>query len=335
MAKITLKTIADKMNVSTVAVFKALNNQTGVSDPLRRKIKAYAKSVGYVGKSSHQSINKKRFLFFINQDFFLTPSEQYYSTIFYYLTSELSKVNSMLQISFFEPDQPVEKIKTTIASFNPDGVFFACEVSPKILQFMEKHPVPSVFIDIYSPLYSCNFLYVDNYQVSYMLAHYLIDKGHAKIGFIGNINKTTSISDRYMGYVKAMNEKGLRIDPSWHINENIERQMSLFDLPLNDLPTAFICHCDSAAQKLYSLLSVNGLKVPDDVSVISFDNTMLCENLLPKLTSVGPNKDSIARKAFGAMVEAIKGKHTLVQLRSHLVERDSVKNLNPVSEALD
>ncbi|HOJ44802.1 MAG TPA: LacI family DNA-binding transcriptional regulator [Bacilli bacterium] len=335
MAKITLKTIADKMNVSTVAVFKALNNQSGVSDPLRRKIKAYAKSVGYVGKSSHQGINKKRFLFFINQDFFLTPSEQYYSTIFYYLTSELAKVNSMLQISFLEPEQPVEKIKTTIANFNPDGVFFACEVSQKILQFMEKHPVPSVFIDIYSPLFSCNFLYVDNYQVSYMLAHYLIDKGHTKIGFIGNINKTTSISDRYMGYVKAMNEKGLRIDPAWHINENIERQVSLFDLPLNNLPTAYICHCDSAAQKLYSLLSVNGLKVPDDVSVISFDNTMLCENLMPKLTSVGPNKDSVARKAFGAMVDAIKGKHALVQLRSHLVERESVKDLNPVSEVID
>jgi len=335
MAKITLKTIADKMNVSTVAVFKALNNQQGVSDPLRRKIKAYAKSVGYVGKSSHQSINKKRFLFFINQDFFLTPSEQYYSTIFYYLTSELAKVNSMLQISFIEPEQPIEKIKATIANFNPDGVFFACEVSQKILQFMEKHPVPSVFIDIYSPLYSCNFLYVDNYQVSYMLAHYLIEKGHTKIGFIGNITKTTSISDRYMGYVKAMNEKGLPLNQAWHINENIERQMSIFDLPLDNMPTSFICHCDSAAQKLYSVLSLNGLQVPDDVSVISFDNTMLCENLMPKLTSVGPNKDSVARKAFGAMVDAIKGKHALIQLRSHLVERESVKDLNIATESID
>ncbi|MFA5235381.1 MAG: LacI family DNA-binding transcriptional regulator [Bacilli bacterium] len=329
MAKITLQSIAEKMNVSTVAVFKALNNQKGVSESLRRKVKAYAKSVGYTGKVSQQGINKKRFLFFINQDFFLTPSEQYYSTIFYFLTSELAKVNSMLQVAFIEPEQPVEKVKSVMSAFKPDGVFFACELSPQILKHMEKSEMPTIFIDIFSPLYSCNFIYVDNYQASYMLTHYLIGKGHKRIGFVGDITQTTSISDRYFGYVKAMNEAGLTADPQWHVNQNIERIPSIPALPLEHMPTAYICHCDSAAQKLYTSLSVNGLRVPEDVSVVSFDNTTLCDNLMPRLTSIGPHKDSMARKAFSAMVEAIKGKRSLVQIRSHLVERDSVKTLEP------
>ncbi len=327
MAKITLQHIAEKMNVSTVAVFKALNNQKGVSEPLRRKIKSYAKTVGYAGKSSQLGINKKRFLFFINQDFFLTPSEQYYSTIFYFLTGELTKVNSMLQVAFIEPEQPVEKIQGVIATFNPDGVFFACELSPKILKYMEKRDLPSIFIDIYSPLYACNYIYVDNYQASYMLTHYLITKGHQKIGFVGNINKTTAISDRYMGYMKAMNEVSYPISPQWHINENIERSQEITKLPLDNMPSAYICHCDSAAQKLYTMLSINGLRVEIDVSVVSFDNTTLCEQLLPRLTSIGPHKDSMARKAFQAMLDAMKSKHSLVQIRSHLVERDSVRDL--------
>jgi len=324
MSKITLKTIADKMNVSSVAVFKALNNKKGVSDALRRKIKAYAKSVGYVGKSANQDINKKRFLFFINKDFFLTPSEQYYSTIFYFLTSELSKVNSTLQVAFIEPEQPIDNIKTFISSFNPDGVFFACELSSKILKLMEKGPIPTVFIDIYSPMFDCNFIYVDNYQDAYLLTNYLFDKGHRRIGFVGNISKTTAIADRYLGYVKAMNERGYPISEEWHINDNIERSPTIGSLPLHDLPTAYICHCDSAAQRLYTMISINGLRVPDDVSVVSFDNTMLCDNLMPKLTSIGPHKDSMARKALSAMIEAIKGKRTSLEVKSQLVERDSV-----------
>jgi LacI family transcriptional regulator len=331
MGKITLQHIAEKMNVSTVAVFKALNNQKGVSEQLRRKIKNYAKSAGYVGKSSSVGINKKRFLFFINQDFFLTPSEQYYSTIFYFLTGELAKVNSMLQVAFIEPEQPVEKIQNVISAYNPDGVFFACELSQKILKYMENSDLPSIFIDIFSPLYACNYIYVDNYQSSYMLTHYLMNKGHHKIGFVGNINKTTAISDRYLGYVKAMNEAGNPLNSAWHINENIERSQTITELPLDNMPTAYICHCDSAAQKLYTMLSINGLRVPDDISVVSFDNTMLCDNLLPKLTSLGPHKDSMARKALTAMIDAIKGKRSLVQVRSHLSERDSVKDLTIIA----
>jgi LacI family transcriptional regulator len=193
---------------------------------------------------------------------------------------------------------------------------------------MENNTIPSIFIDIYSPLYSCNYIYVDNYQASYMLTHYLISKGHKSIGFVGDVGKTNAISDRHLGYVKAMKEAGLAINDRWHINENIERNSSLPVLPLDMMPTAFVCHCDSAAQKLYSTLSINGLRVPNDVSVVSFDNTTLCDNLLPRLTSIGPHKDSMARKAFSAMVDALKNKHSLIQIRSHLVERESVIDLS-------
>ena len=329
MAKVTLESIATKMGVSTVAVFKALNNQKGVSEKLRKQTKAHAKAVGYVNKSSKIGITKKRFLFFIRQDFFLTPSEQFYSTIFYFLSAECNAANSILQVAFIEDDQTINKINGVISTFKPDGIFFAGEVGEKIIKEFAGHAIPTVFIDYYSPIYACNYIFVDNYQMSYMLTKYLIQKGHRHIGFIGDISSTNSIADRYFGYLKALKEEKLVVNPSWHINENIERRQELLHLPETEQkPTAYVCHCDSAAQRLYAMLAMSNMRVPSDVSVVSFDNTNLCDSLMPKLTSIGLHKDSAARKAFNVMAEALKNKKiSVVQVKSHLVERDSVKTL--------
>ena len=329
MAKVTLDSIALKMGVSTVAVFKALNNQKGVSDKLRKKIKSYANSVGYINKSSKIGITKKRFLFFIRQDFFLTPSEQFYSTIFYFLSAECNTANSILQVAFIEDDQTITKLNSVISTFKPDGIFFAGEVGEKIIKEFSGHNIPTVFIDYYSPIYACNYIFVDNYQMSYMLTKYLIQKGHKRIGFIGDISTTNSIADRYFGYLKALKEEKLEVNPAWHINENIERRQDLLSLPNTPLkPTSYVCHCDSAAQRLYAMLAMNNLRIPDDISVVSFDNTNLCDSLMPKLTSIGLHKDSAAKKASNVMAEALKNKKiSVVQVKSHLVERESVKSI--------
>ena len=83
MAKVTLRTIAEKLGISTVAVHKALNDQKGVSEELRKKVKENAKRVGYSHKNLKNDLTYKKYIFFILQDLFLTHSEQFYSTIFY------------------------------------------------------------------------------------------------------------------------------------------------------------------------------------------------------------------------------------------------------------
>jgi LacI family transcriptional regulator len=326
MKKVTLAAIASKTGVSTVAVFKALNDKKGVSDDLRKQIKSYAKSVGYETKSYRQDVGKKRFLFFIAKDFFLTPLEQFYSTIFYFLTAECNQINSTLQVCFINPENPIDGIKGDIAAFKPDGVFVASEIPPSILSFFQDSPIPAVFIDFFSPLTSCNYVYVDSYETSYMLTKYLIGKGHKRIGFVGDIGRTNAIADRYFGYRKALNEAHLPYEEAWHINKNIEREGEKGNLPSPELmPTAFICHCDAAAQRLYGLLAAQSLSVPENVSVASFDNNTLCDILVPKLTSIGPHKDTYAKRALSVMIDALKGKHSDAQIHSHLVERDSVK----------
>ena len=329
MSKITLEKIAVDMGVSKVAVYKALNDKKGVGEELRRKIKEYAYSLGYVGKTSNVDVNNKKFLFFINQDFFLTPSEQFYSTISYFLSAECTKNNSFLQIAFLEKENTVYKMREVINKYKPNGVFVAGQAGREVLSFLNASELPTVCIDHYSPLFNLHYVYVDNYNVSYTLTKYLISKGHKRIGFVGNVASTASIADRFFGYKKALIEDGLPFEDEWLINNNLEKNDDLMNVLPADIPTAFICHCDAAAQTLYTALALKGLKVPSDVSVVSFDDTPLCENLFPQLTSIGPKKDIFAKKAFNTMIDALssKNKNSSVTIKTTLSERDSVLSL--------
>ncbi len=329
MAKVTLEKIALEIGCSKVAVYKALSDKKGVGEELRARIKAYAETVGYVRHPSLLEAKNKKFIFFISQDFFLMPSEQYYSTIFYFLSAECNKSSSLLQIAFLEPQKTFERMEAVIASYKPDGIFIAGQIDEAIMKRLDRIVPATIVVDYFSPVYPGNYVYVDNFHLSYVLTRYLIGKGHARIGFVGDVTKTSSIADRYFGYLKALTEAGIKPDADWHVNVNIERNVDVPVISFKNLPTAFLCHCDAAAQWMYTSLAIKGLRIPDDVSVVSFDNTPLCDSLMPKLTSAGPQKDYYAKKAFGAMLEVLANpnRNVHVPIKTNLVERGSVKSI--------
>lgn len=113
-----------------------------------------------------------------------------------------------------------------------------------------------------------------------------------------------------------------------HINQNIERSFQNPGIELSQGATAYICHCDRAAATLYSVIEQSGKKIPDDVSVIGFDNTDICQVISPKLSSLGISKEVFAIQALNIMQQAIQKKHpggiNYIKLNLTLYERDSV-----------
>lgn len=335
MKKITLEDIGKIFGISKVAVHKALNDKKGLSEELREKVKKKAEELGYT-KYRASGINGMNFLYIIKKHFFLSASEQFYSPIYYYLNKEYEKLNSKLQIVFLEDKgDNATIIENAIKSSKPriNGIFFAGEVEKNVLDYLAKIEIPFLFIDFYSPLYNYNYLYVENYQLSYMLTQYLISHGHREIGFVGDITSTSSIADRFFGYKKALTENGLPFNEEWHINKNIEHVSDFVHLMPDNHPTAYVCHCDLAAYKIYMACSVKGLIVPNDISVISFDNTALCESISPTLTSAGINKETTAKKACSVMEDIIlkRTKTINIILKTKLYERNSVKKIAVIS----
>ncbi len=327
--KITLQNIADELNISKVTVHKALTNQSGVSNGLKERILKTAEELGYLHRSNLQK-KCNHFLYIYPKKFFFA-SEPFYSFIYYHAEEECKKIGAEINLLVIDDEKGFESaVDSALLKSNFTGILVGGEIKRKALKYLESLPLPLVCIDFFST-YKANYVFVDNYHGSYYLTKYLIKQGHKNIGFIGNPHESDSVADRLFGYKKALFVYGLQFNPEYLIPHKIEHFTDLNEIILPaKLPTAYICHSDSAAYQLYMKLQVLGIRVPDDISVVSFDNNDLCTSLRPALTSSGVSKEQFAKSAINVMVKALSKpqKNSIYQPLYHTIfKRESVKEL--------
>ena len=328
MKRVTLQDIGDKLNLSKVTVYNALNNKPGLSEETRNLVLQTAKAMNYKPSNSHFKTGLT-FVFAIHRAFFCSQSEKFYTNIYYHLINECKYIESSINLLLYDDENEfLISLKEEIEKNYLSGIFFAGETSTHIMESVKDISIPVVYIDFYSPSFSNNYVFLDNYHSSLLVTNYLINHGHTNIGFIGNTKSTSAICDRYFGYLKALMFADITPNPKWFINQNIEKTLDLDKILPDELPTAFVCHCDEAARALYLALRLKNLSVPDDISVISFDNTDICKELKPNLTSVGASKERYAKRSLELMLDTINGnKEGSKTLRPTLHERASVKKL--------
>ena len=322
--KITMQDIADRLGISKVSVSKAMNRKPGVSNALRRTIFSTAMEMGYEGIPAEKP---QRFAFIVSQHFFL-ETDLFYSKMYYQFNQECLEKGistSLIIVSHKNVQQGELPTQLVMEEFN--GIAVAGEMPDKFLRLVKKLDVPMVLMDFDSTAVDACSLVTANYHWSSRVTQRLIDLGHKKIGFVGRPGSTKSITDRYFGYRRSLLLNGLPYKEEWVLINN-DPGTGLYtpniDFP-EDMPTAFVCHCDMAAYYLLIALKQRGLQCPKDVSVISFDNTRLAETCSPPLTSVAIDTKAFAHKA----IELLAGPecHDARQrfhMPASLVERESV-----------
>ncbi|TVX98250.1 substrate-binding domain-containing protein [Cohnella terricola] len=332
--KVTLDTIASLLGITKVSVSKALNNQPGVSEELRKKIVQAAGELGYIHKNAAKLSKSVSKLGIIVPKRFFLDTDNFYTKIYYYMNQECTQRDISLSIYLLDPEQEQNgslplSLAQDLSELN--GLFIAGEVSDAYVEMLAGYPFPVVAIDFYKSDIALDCIIPDNFQSGYAVTKYLVDRGHREIGFVGNPRYTTSVMDRYCGYLKALNTYGLEPNREWLLVNNDDNGSYSVDFELpGKLPTAFVCHCDMAAYKLLLKLQAEGISVPDQVSLISFDNTDLSRTVVPALTSVNIGKEDFAIEAVARMLLCIKHPDTPpknIYLQSKIIERDSVKNL--------
>lgn len=326
-----MQMIADRLGVSKVAVYKALNNQPYVSKDLKVKIVQVADELGYrktkIGKSE-----LSRLAFIVPARFFL-EDEHFYRNIFYYINNLAHENNIQLALFIVNlNDEAGMNLPDQLTGCAFDGLFIAGEMKDCYLEEIAKLKIPTLFIDFYKPNMHFDCVISDNFMNGFIATNYLIERGHKRIGFLGDFTQTSSISDRYFGYQKALVTHNLELRPDWHIiNNNAETGVYSLGINLpNPLPDAFVCHCDMAAYFLIQRLNMGGIKVPENISLISFDNTKLSASCNPTLTSVNISTREIAEKSFQRLVERIAYPHhssKTIYTASTIIERDSVRSI--------
>lgn len=331
--KVTMQYIADKVGVSKVTVFKALRNKDGVSADLKQKIEQLANEYGYKIPNNdvddNEMISKNIVIFCDNKYFDESDISCFYLGIYKKITKHLVKRGCTATLYTIKKSQNYFSILETLKSGQFDGVILLGKLDLSFIKIIENLEIPKVFVDCHNTKTNSDCVVIENFYSTYKITKYLIENGHKDIGFVGSIGVTDSITDRYLGYYKALIENNLVLNNDWIIEDRTkDNEIIHMEVP-EVLPTAFVCNCDDTAYKFISLLQKNGIKVPDDISIVSFDNDILSKVCNPKITTVSIDTEKMAIKAVEIILERIKKpnieKNILELIDGKIIYRDSVK----------
>ncbi|WGE89810.1 HTH-type transcriptional repressor PurR [Actinobacillus arthritidis] len=219
-----------------------------------------------------------------------------------------------------------------------DGVLVMCsEYTRDSLELFNGTNIPMVVMDWGKTDEHSDRILDNSYEGGYLATRHLIENGHKKIGVIaGHLNKTTA-KERFEGFLKAMEEANLPVHDEWIFEGDFEPESGFEQvnnlLRLEKLPTAIFCFSDTIALGAISALSERGLYVPQDISIIGYDNIHSSRFYSPPLTTVHQSKSRLGVTALNLLLERIKTDKTLyqpqtIEFHPELVLRRSVRNLN-------
>lgn len=333
--KVRLSDIAKKLGISTVTVSKALANKDGVGDDLRKQIKDLAEELGYKTKNSSVFNSGKitgNIGILIPFKFF-GLNNSFYWYIFNFLSKELLNRN-YYNIMELLSDQDEENLvlPRMMQDKKVDGIIVLGQISEDYINKINSTYNNFILLDFYTEDTTIDSVSNDDYCCSYLLTNYVISQGHKKLRFVGNFNATTSISDRFMGFQKAMIKNGLpcSIDDIIKDRNDKGQNMEITLPPKSEMPTAFICNCDLTASLLIDKLHAAGYKVPEDISVTGFDNYLAQNTVSVPLTTVYIRPEDTASVAADLIIKKItnqpyiKGRHLV---SGSIIHRDSVRKL--------
>lgn len=335
---IKMADIAREIGVSVVTVSNALAGRDGVSDSLRKKICETAEKMGYKPSGS-RSDKKTAYRPKLGKNVGILTSERFVGnrgTFYWELTASVS--NKLAELNVYTIYECIsaknekEKILPKIITENKiDGIIVIGQIRRMYIELLSSIEIPLIFVDFYDNRFDVDSVNSDSYYGGYMLTDYLVEMGHRKIGFFGNVTATSSIHDRFLGYVKCIMENNLEYRDEWTIDDRDEYG-KLFDnitFP-EELPTAFVCNCDETAFRVISALKSKGIRIPEDISVVGYDNYTVSSICVPTITTIEVDIDKMAEVSVEIMAKKLinpsyrEGRRIIM---GRLIEKESVFNI--------
>lgn len=336
MAKtVKLADIAEKVGVSTVTVSKALSGQKGVSEEMREKIKQLADELGYRSPSENkrQTTEKQYNIGVIIQEVYLDKYDSFYLTMYQELNKRAVARGCFTLLESMSRESVLSNVMPLLVQEKKvDGLIVVGDMTQTYMEHLEAEAgIPVVCMDFYNDTINLDTVISNSFYGTYALTNYLFQMGHKKIAYVGTVGTTNSITDRYLGYAKSLLEHHIEVRKDYVIDDRDTKtgRMDLdkyYQLP-EDMPSAFVCNCDLAASYLIRKLRANGYRVPEDISVVGFDNY-----LFPGLCDIGittyeVNIGEMARRVVHKSVRKIANENYTAGVfivDGHMVIKDSV-----------
>lgn len=319
MKKITMSDVAHLLGVSTMTVSKAYQNSPDISEAMRSKVFEAAKQIGYAYPRK-----KRPSIIVFTRESFLSKGDTFYNELFLTLNQKANILQLQLTLNVVKDEDSIHYIKDfDFSGFQ--GIAIMGQFQQSFLKFIEMTDLPLVCIDFYDYDISADMILSNNFIASYEATAHLIKLGHQQIHFVGTINSTSSINDRYFGYQKAMIEHSLEKALRVIDDRNGNGLKETFKLP-KPRPSAYVCNNDHTAYLLVKQLKSENVEVPDDISVMGFDDDTYSRESHPPLSTMRVSRTYMADHALNSLILRMKDRHLprkKISLDCELIERDS------------
>ncbi|MCK5734834.1 MAG: LacI family DNA-binding transcriptional regulator [Spirochaetaceae bacterium] len=335
--------IAKEANVSSAAVSLALSGKKGVSPENRSRILQIAKDLKYehnkiqnltnqskngtllflrIARHGH-TINRDHDIFIADYIDGLTEGSMFFG---YSLV-----INSFRAI-------PVSKILESISNIECQGIIIlGTELSLEDFSAFSALDIPLIFIDTFQDYIQFDFVDMNNNDGIYKIVNHFVQQGYDNIGFLRTDVITRNFRLRFEAFKDIMNYMNLKIDSKSIITidttfDGAYRDMSNYLKTHPKLPDCLVSSNDIMAYGAIKALTEFGIKVPDDISIIGFDNLPLSSIMNPPLTTIKVSKREIGKTAIRLVHNRIHGKTNAppvkVLIGGELIIRESVKPKN-------
>ncbi|EOC1348458.1 DNA-binding transcriptional regulator CytR [Cronobacter turicensis] len=314
VAAATMKDVAVRARVSTATVSRALMNPEKVSQATRNRVEQAAIDVGYLPGSLNRNLkrNESRTILVIVPDI----CDPFFSEIIRGIEVTAADQGYLVLIGDCAHQNQQEKtFIDLIITKQIDGMLLLGSRLPFDASKEEQRNLPPmVMANEFAPELELPTVHIDNLTAAFNAVNYLHELGHQRIACIAGPEEMPLCHYRLQGYVQALRRSGMTVDPHYIARGDFTFEAGAHALEqllsLPQPPTAIFCHSDVMALGALSMAKRRGFRVPDDLSIIGFDNIALAEFCDPPLTTVAQPRFDIGREAMLLLLSQLNG-HTV------------------------
>lgn len=331
---VTLKKIAQLLNLSTSTISRALNDHPDISIETKEKVKKLASQLNYVPNIFAKGFRQHK----TNIIGVIVPNITHYftDTMLKGILAEASIQGYKVIIS--ESDNDVIKqaeMLNTMLQFNVDGILMSISKMTRnvdnILSVMDKTSL--ILFDKASNKIPCSQIVINEEESAYSAIEHLINIGKKRIAIIKESEYSYTSERRYAGYIRALKEYNIPVDEKLVISvDDISlkqgKRMANLLLSIKNKPDAIFSITDSAAIGVIQTLKKFKIKIPEEIAVVGFSNSSHSTIIEPNLTTIDQPGERIGATAVKYLIEEINASSETispktVEIRGTLIIRDS------------
>ncbi len=306
MATVTIHDVADRAGVSIKTVSRVLNKEPNVKPETRDRVLAAAEALRYRPNVSARSLAGSRS--YLIGLFFDNPSPAYVSDVQRGAVTRCRDAGYHLVVEPVERSDEADIVRATVATLRPDGVILTPPVCDRarVLDALDESGTRYVRIAPDTDVGRAAYVWMDDKLAAYEMTLHLLSLGHRQIGFIKGDPEHGASHLRFEGFAQAMADNGAEVDEAlvrqgyFSFRSGVEAAEDL--LSGKSRPTAIFASNDDMALGVLSVAHRHRLSVPEDLSVVGFDDTPAASTMAPQLTTVRQPTFEMARAAAEMLI---------------------------------